>query len=90
MMSRSKLHRDKGKWNNGYQENISSKLLNFFTRHNNEWGEFRKAKKDLQDKIAEKEMVQEIKTEKCKTYIPTTNTSKRCSICGELKYNHEK
>lgn len=27
--------------------------------------------------------------EKCKTYIPTTDTSKRCSICGELKYNHE-
>lgn len=28
-------------------------------------------------------------TEKCKTYIPTTKTSNRCSICGELKYNHE-
>lgn len=27
--------------------------------------------------------------EECKTYIPTTDTSKRCSICGELKYNHE-
>lgn len=60
-MSRSKLHKDKGKWNNGYQENISSKLLNFFTRHNNDWGEFRKAKKDLEDKIAEKELETEIK-----------------------------
>lgn len=34
-----------------------------------------------------KELIAEM--EKCKTYTPTTNTSKRCSICGELKYNHE-
>ena len=31
-----------------------------FDRHNNEWGEFRKAKKDLIDKIAEKELKTQI------------------------------
>ena len=46
-------------------------------------------RKDTLDKIAEKELKQHFKTEKCKTYIPTTKTSNRCSICGELKYSHE-
>ena len=36
--------------------------------------------KDLQAK--------ETKTEKCTTYTPTTDTSYRCLICGELKYEH--
>lgn len=31
----------------------------------------------------------EIKTEKCTTYTPTTDTSDRCLICGKLKYEHE-
>ena len=35
-------------------------LKNMFDRHNNDWGEFRKAKKDLIDKIAEKELKTEI------------------------------
>jgi len=61
-MSRSNLHKDKGKFNNGLLEEIPTKLLNFFTRHNNDWGEFRKAKKDLQNKIAEKEMNKEVET----------------------------
>ena len=30
----------------------------------------------------------EIKTETCTTYTPTTDTSERCLICGELKYAH--
>lgn len=89
-MSRSKLHKNKGKYNNGLLKEIPVDLQNFFDRQNNEWAEFRKAKKELQDKISEKELEQQLKTEKCKTYIPTTDTSKRCSICGELKYNHEK
>ena len=91
------------------------KLQNYFDRRNNDWGEFRKAKKDLVDKIAEKELKQQIKTdeynfkqngefiediddpyfsaketktEKCTTYTPTTDTSYRCLICGELKWEH--
>lgn len=59
-MSNTKKHKDKGKWNNGLIEEIPTDLLNFFARHNNEWGEFRKAKKALQDKIAEKELKTEI------------------------------
>lgn len=54
-MSNTKKHKDKGKWNNGLIEEIPTDLLNFFDRHNNDWDEFRKAKKELQDKIAEKE-----------------------------------
>lgn len=30
----------------------------------------------------------EVKTEKCKTYSPTTDTSERCLICGKLKWGH--
>ena len=26
--------------------------------------------------------------ETCTTYTPTTDTSERCLICGELKYDH--
>ena len=26
--------------------------------------------------------------ETCTTYTPTTDTSERCLICGELKYAH--
>lgn len=88
-MSRSRLHKNKGKFNNGLLDEIPQDLQNLFNRHNWEVGERRKAKKDLQDKISEKELEQQLKTEKCKTYITTTETSKRCSICGELKYSHE-
>lgn len=88
-MSRTKLHKEKGKFNNGLLDEIPTDLQNLFNRHNWEVGERRKAKKMLQDKIADKELKQQLKTEKCKTYIPTTDTSKRCSICGELKYSHE-
>ena len=32
----------------------------------------------------------EVKTEeKCTLYTPTTDTSDRCLICGELRYDHK-
>ena len=59
-MSDTKKHKDKGKFNNGLLEELPRDLENMFNRHNNDWGEFRKAKKDLIDKIAEKELKTEI------------------------------
>lgn len=59
-MSNTKKHKDKGKWNNGVIEEIPTNLQNMFDRHNNECGGFRKAKKELQDKISEKELKTEI------------------------------
>ena len=59
-MSNTFRHKDKGKFNNGLLDKIPTDLENMFDRQNNEWGEFRKAKKDLIDKIAEKEQKTEI------------------------------
>ena len=59
-MSNTFRHKDKGKFNNGLLDKIPTDLENMFDRQNNEWGEFRKAKKDLIDKIAEKELKTEI------------------------------
>ena len=59
-MSNTFRHKDKGKFNNGLLDKIPTDLENMFYRHNNYWGEFRKAKKDLIDKIAEKELKTEI------------------------------
>ena len=60
-MSDTFRHKDKGKFNNGLLDKIPTDLENMFNRQNNEWGEFRKAKKDLIDKIAEKELKTQIK-----------------------------
>ena len=59
-MSDTFRHKDKGKFNNGLLDKIPTDLENMFNRQNNEWGEFRKAKKDLIDKIAEKELKTEL------------------------------
>lgn len=59
-MSNTFRHKDKGKFNNGLLDKIPTDLENMFDRQNNEWGEFRKAKKDLIDKIAEKELKTEL------------------------------
>ena len=59
-MSNTFRHKDKGKFNNGLLDKIPTDLENMFNRHNNYWGEFRKAKKDLKEKIAEKELKTEI------------------------------
>ena len=59
-MSNTFRHKDKGKFNNGLLDKIPTDLEKMFDRQNNEWGEFRKAKKDLIDKIAEKELKTEL------------------------------
>ena len=59
-MSNTFKHKDKGKFNNGLLEELPRDLENMFDRHNNDCGEFRKAKKDLIDKIAEKELKTQI------------------------------
>lgn len=60
-MSNTHKHKNKGKFNNGLLDKIPSDLENYFDRSNNDWGEFRKAKKNLKNKIAEKELKTEIK-----------------------------
>ena len=62
-MSDTFRHKDKGKFNNGLLEELPRDLENMFDRHNNDWGEFRKAKKDLKEKIADKELKNQIKDE---------------------------
>ena len=114
-MSNTHKHKNRAKYIKYLLDKTPQKLQNYFDRSNNDWGEFRKAKKDLVDKIAEKELKQQIKTdeynfkqngefiediddpyfsaketktEKCTLYTPTTDTSYRCLICGELKWEH--
>lgn len=62
-MSNTKKHKNKGKFNNGLLEELPRDLENMFDRHNNDWGEFRKAKKDLKEKIADEELKRQIKDE---------------------------
>ncbi len=62
-MSDTFRHKYKGKFNNGLLEELPRDLENMFDRHNNDWGEFRKAKKDLKEKIADKELKNQIKDE---------------------------
>ena len=62
-MSDTFRHKNKGKFNNGLLEELPRDLENMFDRHNNDWGEFRKAKKDLKEKIADEELKRQIKDE---------------------------
>ena len=62
-MSNTKKHKNKGKFNNGLLEELPRDLENMFDRHNNDWGEFRKAKKDLEEKIADEELKRQINNE---------------------------
>ena len=62
-MSNTRKHKAKGKFNNGLLDELPRDLENMFNRSDNDWGEFRKAKKDLINKIAEKELKQQIKTD---------------------------
>ena len=71
-MSNTKKHKNKGKFNNGLLEELPRDLENMFDRHNNDWGEFRKAKKDLKEKIADEELKRQIKDE-CIKYIKRTD-----------------
>ena len=60
-MSRTKKHKDKGKFNNGLLKELPIYLEKMFDRWNWEVGEFRKAKRELKDKIAEKELKEQLK-----------------------------
>lgn len=62
-MSNTFKHKNKGKFNNSLLDELPKQLKSMFDRHNNDWGEFRKTKKDLEDKIAEKELKEQIKNE---------------------------
>ena len=59
-MSNTKKHKNKGKFNNGLLEELPRDLEKMFDRWNWDVGEFRKAKKDLKEKIAEKELKRQI------------------------------
>lgn len=60
-MSDTKLHKDKGKFNNGLLEDIPRNLQNMWDRHNNELGEFSAIKKNKTEKIIDKEMKEEVR-----------------------------
>lgn len=60
-MSNTHKHKDKGRWKNGVGD-LTRQLENLFDRDNWDIGEFRKAKKDLEDKIAKKELKQQLDT----------------------------
>ena len=60
-MSRTNLHKDKGKFNNGLLEEVPRNLQNMWDRHNNELGEFSAIKKNKTEKILDKEMKEEIR-----------------------------
>lgn len=60
-MSNSRNHKNKGKWNSGVLDKIPIDLQNMWDRSNNDLGEFRAKKKELEDKIAEKELKEEVR-----------------------------
>ena len=62
-MSDTKKHKNKGKFNNGLLEELPRDLEKMFDRWNWDVGEFRKAKKDLEDKIADEELKRQINNE---------------------------
>lgn len=53
-MSNTRKHKYKGKFNNSLIDKLPIYLENMFDRSNNDWGEFRKAKKDLKEKLLKK------------------------------------
>ena len=59
-MSNTNKHKNKGKFNNGLLEELPRDLEKMFDRWNWDVGEFRKAKKDLEDKIADEELKRQI------------------------------
>jgi tRNA(Ile2) C34 agmatinyltransferase TiaS len=60
-MSNTHKHKAKGKFNNGLLEEPDNTYERMADRYNKKRGEFRKIKKDLEDKIAEKELKEEIR-----------------------------
>lgn len=90
-MSNTHKHKDQGKFRNKIlkADEVCESTKQMWDRHNSDFGEDKERQLQIKEKIAEKEMIQEIKTEKCTLYTPTTDTSERCLICGELKYEHK-
>ena len=62
-MSNTKKHKDQGKFHNDIlkADEVCESTKLMWDRHNNDFGEFRKRKKDKQDKIAEKELKEQLK-----------------------------
>lgn len=62
-MSNTKKHKDQGKFHNDVlkADEVCDSTKLMWDRHNNDFGEFRKRKKDKQDKIAEKELKEQLK-----------------------------
>jgi hypothetical protein len=58
-MGKTFKHKAKGKFNNGLLEEPDNTYERMADRHNKKRGEFRKVKKDLEEKIAEKELKEE-------------------------------
>lgn len=62
-MSNTKKHKDQGKFHNDVlkADEVCESTKLMWDRHNNDFGEFRKRKKDKQDKIAKKELKEQLK-----------------------------
>lgn len=62
-MGNTKKHKDQGKFHNDIlkADEVCESTKLMWDRHNNDFGEFRKRKKDKQDKIAEKELKEQLK-----------------------------
>lgn len=62
-MSNTKKHKDQGKFHNDIlkADEVCDSTKLMWDRHNNDFGEFRKRKKDKQDKIADKELKEQLK-----------------------------
>lgn len=62
-MSNTKKHKDQGKFHNDVlkADEVCESTKLMWDRHNNDFGEFRKRKRNKQDKIAEKELKEQLK-----------------------------
>lgn len=62
-MSNTKKHKDQGKFHNDVlkADEVCESTKLMWDRYNNDFGEFRKRKKDKQDKIAKKELKEQLK-----------------------------
>ncbi len=62
-MGKTFKHTDQGKFHSGVLKSteVCESTKQMWNRHNGERGEFRKKKKDLEEKIAEKELKEEIR-----------------------------
>jgi len=59
-MARTKIHKEKGRWRNGFQEEVSMKLRLHWWRRNNDIDYFRHLRKSIMEKDLNKDMQLEI------------------------------